>query len=82
MLYYFDINTWIVTTVSGVSDTLTRRAMLRLQLVIIIINFRSKIRDRYISMKFPFKPESSEKMVKTSNLSCKNKTNKKIDVKQ
>ena len=33
MLYYFDINTCIVTTVSGVSDTLTRRATLRLQLV-------------------------------------------------
>ena len=33
----------------------------------------------YISMKgtFPFKPESSEKMVKTSNLSCKNKTKHK-----
>ena len=26
MLYYFDINTCIVTTVLGVSDTLTRRA--------------------------------------------------------
>ena len=35
MLYYFDINTCIVTTVSGVSDTLTRRATLRLQLVYI-----------------------------------------------
>ena len=33
MLYYFDINKWIVTTVSGVSDTPTRRATLRLQLV-------------------------------------------------
>ena len=33
MLYYFDINACIVTTVSGVSDTLTRRATLRLQLV-------------------------------------------------
>ena len=32
MLYYFDINTCIVTTVSGVSDTLTRRATLHLQL--------------------------------------------------
>ena len=32
MLYYFDINTCIVTTVSGVSDTLTT---LRLQLVMI-----------------------------------------------
>ena len=29
--------TWIVTTVSGVSDTLTRRATLRLQLVIIYL---------------------------------------------
>ena len=28
MLYYFDINTCIVTTVSGVSNTLTRRATL------------------------------------------------------
>ena len=27
---------------------------------------------------FPFKPESSEKMVKTSNLSCKNKTKQKL----
>ena len=36
MRYYFDINTCIVTTVSGVSDTLTRRATLRLQLVYII----------------------------------------------
>ena len=36
MLYNFDIDTWIVTTVSGVSDTLTRRATLRLQLVNII----------------------------------------------
>ena len=33
MLYNFDIDTWIVTNVSGVSDTLTRRATLRLQLV-------------------------------------------------
>ena len=33
MLYYFDINTCIVTTVSGVSNTLTRHATLRLQLV-------------------------------------------------
>ena len=33
----------------------------------------------FISMKgtFPFKPESPEKMVKTSNLSCKNKTKQK-----
>ena len=37
MLYYFDINTCIVTTVSGVSNTLTRRATLRLQLVYIYI---------------------------------------------
>ena len=35
MLYYFAINTCIVTTVSGVSDTLARRATLRLQLVYI-----------------------------------------------
>ena len=33
MLYYFDINTCIVTTVSGVSNILMRRATLRLQLV-------------------------------------------------
>ena len=38
MLYYFDINTCIVTTVSGVSNTLTRRATLRLQLVPIYYN--------------------------------------------
>ena len=36
MLYYLDINTRILTTVSGVSDTLTRRATLRLQLVYIL----------------------------------------------
>ena len=35
MRYYFDINTCIVTTVSGISDTLTRRATLPLQLVYI-----------------------------------------------
>ena len=32
MLYYFELNTCIVTTVSGVSNTLTRCATLRLQL--------------------------------------------------
>ena len=36
MLYYFDINTYIITTVSGVSNTLMRCATLRLQLVILI----------------------------------------------
>ena len=36
MLYYLDINTRILSTVSGVSDTLTWRATLRLQLVYII----------------------------------------------
>ena len=35
MLYYFGINECIVTTVRGVSDTITRRATLPLQLVII-----------------------------------------------
>ena len=35
MRYYFDINICIVTTVSGASDTLTRRATLRLQLVLL-----------------------------------------------
>ena len=35
MLYYFDLNACIVTTVSGVSNTLTRRATLRFQLVLI-----------------------------------------------
>ena len=35
MLYYFDINTCIITTISAVSKTLTRRATLRLQLVYI-----------------------------------------------
>ena len=44
MLYYFDINTCIVTTVSGISDTVTRRATLRLQLVIVIyVNIHEKM---------------------------------------
>ena len=33
MLHHFDINTCIVTTVSAVRNTLSRRATLRLQLV-------------------------------------------------
>ena len=36
MRYYFDINTYIVTTVSGASNTLTRRATLRLHIYIYI----------------------------------------------
>ena len=35
MLYHFNINTCIVTSVLGVSNTLTRRVTLRLQLVYI-----------------------------------------------
>ena len=38
MLYHFVINTCIVTTVSGVSNTLTWRATLRLQLVSYILD--------------------------------------------
>ena len=37
MLYYFNINTCIIATISGVSNTLTRRATLRFQLIYIKI---------------------------------------------
>ena len=64
MLYYFDINTCIVTTVSSVSNTLTRRATLRLQLVSYILDdflniyfcfffvFQSNSHSNYIAREF------------------------------
>ena len=51
MLYYFAINTCIVTTVSGVSDTLARRATMRLQLVYIFDQneiYRIKLSKQYM----------------------------------
>ena len=38
MFYYFDINKCIVTTVSGVSDSLKQRSTLHLQLVSIYLS--------------------------------------------
>ena len=51
MLYYFDINTCSVTTVSDVSDTLTRRATLRLQLVYWYSSNSEHLDLRYIILK-------------------------------
>ena len=51
MRYYFDINTCIVTTVSGVSDTLMRHVTLCLQLVY-IKNFVSILLSIFILLLF------------------------------
>ena len=46
MLSYFDINTCIVTTVSGVSDFLMRRETLRLRLVFLNLKRRQRRRRK------------------------------------